>query len=618
MSNPASSGADGSDKHAVEIQPSDNLRAGLSSLADLPGVVTLEKPEWYPQERRWAVHLRITADTMADGPIPQVTDWFALVGNNYPDDSLGILPAKVGGITQTFPHQNFNGVGKPDRPWRAGKLCTWTEAAPLQRRGYDVEPAEPARNLAWHVERAQTWLELASRNELVEAGDYYELPYVPCSDIAKAVFAESSATLERWSVIANRNGAALAETLETASPIFAVTKFEDGKGRTVVEQEWGRNLDSRGNQSVAWVRSDSAPILEPYQLPASWGELRQAFKEQSIDLDRLLRPLVVRSQNHTMLLIGFPIPERVGGPNLRMHWLALSLPDQSFMRRPGFRNNEKGKWLAYGQTAIPDSAALQWLTTENWHRDEISVRGRLSEAAACSPTLIIGAGAVGSVLSEMLARAGVRDLTVIDPDLLEAGNLVRHTLLISDIGRAKATGVADRLTDATLHAQISGVCGAFPPGDAEHLERVRTAGVVIDTTGDDDTVAAMSRFPWGESKTFVSVSLGLHARRLFFFAAHGTSFPGKEFTERLQPWLHRETEEYDLGEMPRDGPGCWHPRHPARIDEVWMMTAAAVKLIEQTIGNPPTVSTFAVLEQQEDEDGNFTGIRMFRDNDPPI
>ena len=617
MSNPASSGADGSDKHAVEMQPSDNLRAGLSSLVDLPGVVALERPEWYPQERRWAVHLRIAADTMAGGPIPQVTDWFALVGNDYPDDSIGILPAKVGGITQTFPHQDFNGPGKPDQPWRTGKLCTWTEAAPLQRRGYDVEPAEPARNLAWHVERAQTWLELASRNELVQAGDYYELPYVPWSDVAKAVFAESSATLEQWLVVGKRCGTALAETLETASPIFAVTKFEDGKGRTVVEQEWGRNLDSRGNQSVAWVRSDSAPILEPYQLPASWGELRQAFKEQSNDLDTLLRPLVVGSQNHTMLLIGFPIPERVGGPNLRMHWLALSLPDQSSLRRPGFRNNERGKWLAYRQTAIPDGTALQWLRTENWHRDEISVRGRLSESASCSPTLIIGAGAVGSALSEMLARAGVRDLTVIDPDILEAGNLVRHTLLVSDVGRAKATRVADRLTGATLHAQISGFCGAFPPGDAEHLERVRSAGVVIDTTGDDDTVAAMSRFPWDESKTFVSISLGLHARRLFFFAVHGTSFPGKEFTERLQPWLHRETEEYDLGEMPRDGPGCWHPRHPARIDEVWMMTAAAVKLIEQTIGNPPTVSTFAVLEQQEDEDGNFAGIRMFRDDEPP-
>ena len=580
------------------------------------------KPEWYPQEHRWAIHLRITADTMRGGPVPQVTDWFALVGNDYPDDSIGILPAKVGGIAQTFPHQDFNGVGKTDRPWRKGKLCTWTEAAPLQRRGYDVEPAEPDRNLAWHVERARTWLELASRDELVQAGDYYELPYVPWGEAAKVAFSESSATLQHWLDSGKRCGTAQTEILDTASPIFAVTEFQVGKGRTVVEQEWGRSLDSRGSQSVVWVRAHSAPILEPYQLPASWGELRQAFKGQSIDVDGLLRPLVVGPRNHTMLLIGFPIPERVGGPNLRMHWLALRLPDQSFRGQPGFRNNEQGKWLAYKQSAIPDGAALQWLRTENWHQDEISVRGRLGEAATRSPTLIIGAGAVGSVLAEMLARAGVRDLTVVDHDLLEAGNLVRHILPVSDIGRAKASGVAEMLTDATLHAQISGVDEAFPPGDAAHMERVRSASIVIDTTGSDDTVAAMSRFPWDESKTFISVSLGLHACRLFFFAVHGTSFPSDEFKERLQPWLHRETAEYDLDEMPRDGPGCWHPRHPARIDDVWMMTAAAVKLIERAIRerairNPPAVSTFAVLEQQKDEEGNFTGIRMFKDDDLP-
>ena len=617
VSNPASSVGSDSVNRLVEMQLSENLQAGLSSLADLPGVVTLEQPAWYPQGRKWAVHLRIAADTVAGGPIPQVTDWFALVGDNYPDDSIGILPAKVRGITQTFPHQDFNGVGRPDRPWRTGKLCTWTQAAPLQRRGYDIEPAEPSRNLAWHVERAQTWLELASRNELVEAGDYYELPYVPGGDATKAVFAESSATLEQWLVIGRRCGEAHTEILETASPNFAVTRFVAGKGGTVIQQEWGRDLDSRGNQSAVWVRSNSVPILEPYQLPASWGELRQALKEQSIDLDRLLRPAVLRPINYSMLLIGFPIPEKVGGPNLRMHWLALRLPEQVFGLHPGFRNNARGKWLEYKQSAIPDGAALQWLKTENWHQDEISVRGRLSEAAAHSPILIIGAGAVGSVLSEMLARAGVRNLTVIDRDLLEAGNLVRHTLLVSDLGLAKATGVADRLTDATLHTQISGIEEAFPPGDAESAEYLRSAGVVIDTTGDDDTIAAMSRFPWCDSKTFISVSLGLHARRLFFFAAHGTAFPGEEFTERLLPWLRLEGEDYDPYELPRDGPGCWHPRHPARIDDVWMMTAAAVKLIEQAIDNPPTESTLAVLEQQEDEEGNFTGIGMFKDYDRP-
>ena len=103
--------------------------------------------------------------------------------------------------------------------------------------------------------------------------------------------------------------------------------------------------------------------------------------------------------------------------------------------------------------------------------------------------------------------------------------MVRHTLQVSDVGGSKATGIAERLTDATLHAQISGIDAAFPPDEAENEERVGSASIVIDTTGDDDAIAAMSRFLWSESKTFISVSLGLHARRLFFFAANGTSFP---------------------------------------------------------------------------------------------
>ena len=595
----------------MDKRPGEELRAGLAGVADIPGIAVLSTPAWDPDRLRWIMHCRITADVDPQGPIPPVTDWFVLIGEDYPHGRIGIYPAKAGGITRTFPHQDYNGEGKADSPWRSGKLCTWTNAAPLHRRGYDSEPAEPELNLAWHLRRAQAWLELASAGELTQPGDPYELPYVPHGNGMSIAFCEGSSTLRSWLPRGKRCGIARGKMREAEPPILAVTRFESGKDRPPVEQEWGRGVVGADAQDSAWIRLEGVPVLPPYQIPMTWGELREACRIQGVGLDALLRPAVGRlASGSPVLLIGFPIPARVGGPDSRMHWLALQLPEKTPRPRAGFRNTEEGRWLAYRTAALADHQPLYWLETANWHREEISVRGQLGEVIARSRLLIIGAGAIGSVLSELLARAGVRDIAVLDPDRLEAGNLVRHTLLSSNIGRSKAISLGDRLTDATVHGHVSAAFGGFPPIDEEQAEMVRDSGIIIDTTGEDAVPAQMDAFEWRGVRTFISVSLGIHARRLFFFAARDTSFPQREFVERLQPWLQLERNEYDLEDLPRDGPGCWHPRHPARIDDVWMMTAAAVKLIEQVVESPPGFPYFTVLEQDRTDDGTFTGIRQ--------
>ena len=595
----------------MDKRPSDELRAGLANAADLPGIAVLSRPEWDSEKLCWVIHCRIAAEVDPHGQVPPVTDWFVLVSEGYPHGSIGVYPAKVGGIAKTFPHQNYNGEGSAGRPWRSGKLCTWTNAAPLNRRGYDSEPAEPELNLAWHLRRAQAWLELASADALAQTGDHYELPYVPHGNGMSIAFCEGSSTLQSWQQTRKRCGIARGQLRDAEPTILAVTRFESGKDWPPVEQEWGRSADGADSQDAAWVRIESVPVISPYQIPMTWGELRGACRIQRVELDNLLRPATCKfASGSPVLLIGFPIPEKVGGPDCRMHWLALQLPEKSPRRTPGFRNTSDGQWLAYKTTALADHQPLYWLKSENWHPAEISARGQFSGTTTQSRFLIIGAGAIGSVVSELLARAGVRDITVVDPDRLEVGNLVRHTLLSSDIGQPKASGLGDRLDDATVHTNVSAIDSAFPPADRDQAELMRGCDVVIDATGEDTVPALMSQFAWGGVKTFISVSLGIHARRLFYFAARDTSFPNREFTERLQPWLLLERDDFDPEDLPRDGPGCWHPRHPARIDDVWMMSAAAVKLIEQAVDNPPDSPSFTVLEQHRTNDGTFAGIRQ--------
>ena len=71
--------------------------------------------------------------------------------------------------------------GPDELPWRCGRLCVDTSLRTLGRRSYDVEPFDPEAKLVWHVRRVQEWLCLASRGELVQLGDPFELPHIPFS-----------------------------------------------------------------------------------------------------------------------------------------------------------------------------------------------------------------------------------------------------------------------------------------------------------------------------------------------------------------------------------------------------------------------------------------------------
>lgn len=57
--------------------------------------------------------------------------------------------------------------------------------------------------------------------------------------------------------------------------------------------------------------------------------------------------------------------------------------------------------------------------------------------------LLVGAGAIGSALALHLARAGLGALVIVDADILEPGNIVRHAASLHSVGwpKAIATGV---------------------------------------------------------------------------------------------------------------------------------------------------------------------------------
>jgi hypothetical protein len=607
-----------------EDAPPEDLLAGRRALEGLVGVTLLEDYRWHdlPDGGAWVLRCRLSPKVEPDGPIPAATDWYVLVDPAYPWGPIRFYPAERGGIAQTFQHQNRNDSGDESTPWRTGDPCLDSNVRALGRSAYDPEPYGVHERLRWRFEQALSWLEAASRKELSLPGEPFELPqYLPTLGGLglTVVFEEGSDTLPAWENAADSAGLVDLQLWGEDSHILLVDRFRTVAGEVLLASGWGSAL-TEGDKNPrlgAWIRLNAVPTVDPWKGPATWGELREACKGQGLSLDRMLRNVSghLRDGNRHVVLLGFPIPDKVGEDARRMHWQAMLLPvlSKGQQTAPGFRANETGYRRRDRSKVLIDPGPVDWLPSENWHREDVSTRGKVPVTLASEEFLILGAGAVGSAIGELLARSGVDRITFMDGDRMEVGNLVRHTLGLGEMHAQKAEALAARLNFASPHARVDSISGRFPPASAEDRERVTRCGVVLDCTGDDAVLRQLERFPWEDEKLFVSASLGFAARRLFCFVAVGPSFPTEEYREKVRPWLREEALLYDEDELPREGAGCWHPVFPARIDDVWMMATAAVKVLESAADSRPHGPYLTVFERYDDG-GTFSGLRIM---EPP-
>ena len=598
-------------------EPSEHLRLGRRGLEGIPGVKLLDDLTWFEAERKWTIRLRLVHDGPESPHVPQITDWYVLLSDDYPWGNLKFYPAIEGGITFTFNHQQYNRPWTDGRPWMTGELCLSTSVSVLGRHGLDDEPFESGgRNgrLCWHVLRALEWLRLAAAGELVRTGDPFEIPDFPGSSVADStiVFAEDAGSFEVWKSAAVTYGSLNLVPLATTPSICAVTGFYTLTDQLVIEQQWGHGTLSESPPTRGvWFRLPVPLAIAPWQAPATWAELSKVCREGTIDFDRIMQKLLrsIRDGQKHVMLVGFPMPERIGGENSRIHWQPIRLPilTQEFRVLKGFRSGrEKTRYQLDRRTAMAGTAEIEWLNSENWDQGQLISRGSVSAELAGSHVLLIGGGALGSVVGELLIRAGVRRMTIVDHDLLQAGNLCRHTLLLSNVNSKKAGALADRFRNINPHAEVDFQAVRFPPPLELH-NALSKCDIVIDCTAEDAVVYHLSQFPWGSNKRFVSLSLGHSARRLYCFFSEGTSFPEHRFRSELMPCLRKDGEEVGDSEFPREGVGCWHPVFPARADDIWMMASIAVKHLEERFRSMTIPGGLTVFEQRYDG-SDFCGV----------
>lgn len=99
--------------------------------------------------------------------------------------------------------------------------------------------------------------------------------------------------------------------------------------------------------------------------------------------------------------------------------------------------------------------------------------------------IVVGAGAVGSLVTTILTREGHFTWTIVDPDVLLPHNLARHSLLADSVGKHKATNLAEQLKNITTDCSAKSIVADVisPYENAETLSKaLKEADVIFDSS----------------------------------------------------------------------------------------------------------------------------------------
>ncbi len=160
---------------------------------------------------------------------------------------------------------------------------------------------------------------------------------------------------------------------------------------------------------------------------------------------------------------------------------------------------------AYHSPKSDDVFTRKWVVLP----DDRDTRSGRATAAAGKRVAVVGLGSVGSKIAEIVMRAGISRLHLVDGDVMLPGNLERHTLDWRDIGFRKAFAVRRRLLHIVPGADITLTTSNLDwqrsaRVAASDLDAIAECDLIVDATGSATASLLLGAIAEEAEKPFVS------------------------------------------------------------------------------------------------------------------
>jgi hypothetical protein len=357
--------------------------------------------------------------------------------------------------------------GKRHQLTRSGDICYMQEEVEAWALGYGIERA---------IEGAKKWFRgviIGRFDDEVPAAELLSYLEESTKHLRAALVPEHAI----WEAPPARYGSLDVEwdRRENGLAVLSVQQKADGPPSADVRStndKIGKSLRRRSYTRVRglWFSLDAEP--HPF---ADIGGLEQALTEHagiSSDQFRLMtgRLLDPVARKRGWLPIGLNYPGRTGirAGQTGREWLFVCLEWPllpKHLAKP--RRLPKDFWDHY--------PVLKGINSYSVRLPDLLRRvGDLypADSASRAHVMVVGTGALGSTVARSLAAAGVQRFTLLDPDIVKPGNIIRHEGRMPDVGKAKVHVVEQILRETNPYVDVEVILGTR--GHGSELEQVIT------------------------------------------------------------------------------------------------------------------------------------------------
>lgn len=360
------------------------------------------------------------------------------------------------------------------------------------------------------------------------------------------------------------------------------------------------NLELSSVYKTKGKQDFQAPFIILKDHPSDYGKfaIRDICKlselmtqEQLSFISNVLRKEIDTNWKYFPIFIGFPTI------NNQFGWLTLmiDLDNIPWHGEPEKINGRKtGRWLSVpNKNAVTMYAKTEILTPELYYG-----RGAFPEDFINSRILILGLGAIGSILARTLAKCGCCNLTLYDFDTKQYNNCCRSEYDFYRGSYDKQYELSLQLTYAHPFVEVyslprdfdMAIKAAFQKGNHnEFKKKLNEYDLIFDCTTDDDLAYILDHLQ--ESSQIINLSISNHAHQLVCaFSPNISNFLNFAFSKCVS---------LEDGDDLFNPTGCWNPTFKASYNDINSLLQYALKRIVRMVTYQEPKHNFILSDSDE-------------------